>query len=93
MKNILNHRFFPVIPPAVVQLLGIIAGVLLAYQPIVTGGYGSTGTTYRFQIRAAFGYWLFSLTISFTVFLLCLVIRKLYQPEEDKQSADTRTGA
>ena len=93
MKNIFNRRSFLVIPPVVVWLLGILAGVLLAYQPKVSGGSGFAGTSYQFQIRAAIGYWLFSLTISLTVFLLCLVIRKLYQPEEDKQNADTRTEA
>lgn len=93
MKRFLRSRFFIFFNAFISFVVGIIAGLLLAYRPEVSGkvsggGYivsGYTKTNYVFDIRAAFGYWLIALVIAISVTLLCIAIRKLYiQSAENK---------
>ena len=89
MKQFLGSKAFVIICTASTLVIGIIAGTLLGYQPNVSGyvsGYvttsGRTYTQYVFQIKAAFGYWLFAVAIAFVVLLLTIIIRKHYTAQE-----------
>ena len=90
MNKFLRSRFFVAIFTFLSFILGGIAGWLLGYQPYVSGkvnGYssefggstkGSTSTEYVFQIKTACGYWLIALAITLVVFLLSVLVRKMY---------------
>lgn len=90
MKKFLSSKIFIVVFTSLSLILGGIAGWLLGYQPNVSGKVfgastqyggttnGSTSTQYIFQIKTACGYWLIALAVTLVVFLLCVLIRKMY---------------
>ena len=89
MKKFLSSKFFVIICTVVSMAIGGTVGVLMGFQPQVSGYStsfgGSTYTSYDFRIETACGFWLLALMISFLVMLVCILIRKLYIPKDDKQ--------
>lgn len=91
MEKIFKSKLFPLLTPAVTLVLSMLAGVFLGYQPRVTGstyGYissvtggrveGATQTLYEFSLTRALGIWLIGIAVSLSVFLLSVLIQKLY---------------
>ncbi len=90
MGKFFGSKIFVFISTFFTFAIGMIAGWLLGYQPVVSGvvsGWsnswggttsGKTSTEYVFQIKTACGYWLLALLISLVVLFLCITIRKLY---------------
>ena len=88
-KILLN--IFVIITPLITLALFVGAGFYLGYVPKVTGsvgGYfmttGSTDTEYIFRLKRAIGIWLIGLAISLLVFLICVLIRKIYLCSKSK---------
>ena len=78
-------------------VLGVIAGIMLGFQPSVSGSSnmygGSTRTSYKFDIRSAIGYWIFAIVLSAIVFLLCkLIIDQKRLREERRDPPSTSDG-
>ena len=78
MKKFLQSRLFLILTPIFVFVIGFVAGVLLGFQPSVSGGMGYTSTKYKFHIDTASGYWLFALVFALITLLICLVVRNQY---------------
>lgn len=94
MKKFLGSKLFVILTPILTLAIGGIAGWLLGYQPNISrqitesDGHKISSTTfsYVFQIKAAIGYWLLAVVISLVVFLLCVLIQKIYT--EHKQTSN-----
>ena len=100
MKKFLGSKLFVILTPILIFALGIGAGVLLGFQPSVSGkvsGWsgtyggstsGSTGTVYIFRIETAIGYWILALICAVIVLLLCIVIKNHYAPKEKDSNSN-----
>lgn len=93
MVKILKSKWFVIITTLIALTLTIVSGILLGYEPSVTGsggmsnGYGAVKVTteYVFSWKIAVGYWCIGLIITIAVCLICILIRKAYsEPKESK---------
>ena len=86
MKKFFQSKLFVILTPIIVFALGVGAGVLLGFQPTVSGYSGlyggSTGTKYLFRIETAIGYWILALICAVIVLLLCIIIKNHYTAKE-----------
>ena len=94
MKKFLGSKVFVILTPIIIFVLGVVAGVLLGFQPSVQGkvsGWsgtlggvtsGSTATEYIFRIETAIGYWILALICAVIVLLLCIVIKNHYTAKD-----------
>ena len=84
MNKFLSSKLFVVLSTSLTLLFGAITGWLLGYQPQVRGYVyggglgGTTSTSYVFNLRTAFGYWLLAIVLTYVVFLVSLLIRNIY---------------
>ena len=88
MEKIFKSKLFLVLPPAVNLALFWIAGVLLSFDPYVSGRVsnyfgGETTTEYIFNIKKAIGIGLIGLAVSLLVLLVCVLIRKITVKAEE----------
>ena len=86
MKSFFASKWFVILTPIIVFALGVGAGVLLGFQPSVSGFSGlyggTTGTKYVFRIETAIGYWILALICAVIVALLCIIIKNHYTAKE-----------
>ena len=94
MKKFFQSKLFVILTPIIVFALGVGAGVLLGFQPRVSGNVsgwsgmyggstsGHTGTEYIFRIETAIGYWILALICAVIVALLCIIIKNHYTAKE-----------
>lgn len=97
MKKIFISKLFLILTPIILFLIGVGAGVLLGFQPSVSGSVsgwsslyggstsGSTSTEFVFRIETAVGYWLLAFIISVVALLLCVMIRNYYLDRAEKE--------
>ena len=82
MKKFLSGKSFVATSTTLSFLLCFVAGILLGFQPNTSGSVsgslyisGDITTKYVFQFRAALGYWLLGLVLTFAVYMLCVLVR------------------
>ena len=92
-KEWFKENLVPVAASGISFVLGVIAGILLGFRPIVRGSSGmysgSTSTSYKFNIQSAIGYWIFAIVLSAIVFLLCKLITDQKRLREERREPPT----
>ena len=79
MQKFLHSKNFVLISTAATFVISFVAVILLGFQPKSSGrvssGFGRVDAEHVFQFRAALGYWLLGLVLTFAVYLLCVLVR------------------
>ena len=77
MEKIIRNKLFVIVTPIINFVLFIVAGIFLGYEANVVG-FSYVSTTYQFSIRGALGVWLIGLAVSLLVFLICVLLQKVF---------------
>ena len=83
--KIIKNKLFAPIAGGISLFLSIVAGILLAYQPIAYwNNYVIRPHEYGFRFPIALACWLFGLVISFGNYLLAMLLHTLFEKKEAK---------